>query len=522
MRFATPGTQNPAKPVLFHFSTPLTTTHSFVIIPAMPYPTHSPHAQQTAQQLFHAGVVQLEQGNDAAAQTHFAHAVRLQPDLGEAWANLAYLAERRRDLSTALMLYLRAQAAGVDAFELHLNLGALFNAQGQLEKAQKCYAQALERDPASSAAWSNLGALQLGLKQDAAAKASLEKALALDPTNAKARFNLSYLFLRQGDFEQGWQCLESRDWYAPLAQHFMAPRWCGEPLAGKTIIASYEAGHGDTIQFARYVSVLKKRGARRIDLLCQGALTRLMRSLDGVDTVIGLDEMVPRTGWDYWTPLLSIPYHVQTRTDSIPAQLPYLHPDAQLVAHWAALLPAGGVRIGLVWRGNPNFENDAERSLPSLQMLTPLWQVAQGKNGEKVHFVSLQKGTGMDDVARYADCCPLYDAGPALTDFADSAALVGCLDLVIAVDTAIAHLAGALGTPCWVLLPDYMTDWRWRSEGSHCSWYPDNMRLFRQTRRGQWHDTIAELAQALVAFVHANPGTAAASKMPTPLTEQNT
>jgi hypothetical protein len=306
---------------------------------------------------------------------------------------------------------------------------------------------------------------------------------------------LSYLLLRQGRVEAGWQCLEARDWYAALASRLSCPRWQGQSLAGVSLLITYEAGHGDMIQFCRYAKLLQMQGAVHISLLCHPALKTLLMTLDGVDVVIAFDECLPEFTWDFWTPLLSLPFYCQTRAETIPAEIPYLHADAALIAKWRVLLPNGKLRVGLVWKGTPNFENDAERSLASLDVLAPLGAVKQ------VSFISLQKGAGEAEAMRPPAGMTLLELGSQMTDFADAAAIVENLDLVICVDTAMAHLTAALGKPCWLLLPNYMTDWRWRSEGSASMWYPGVMRLFRQAEMGDWAPVIDELVMALQDWV---------------------
>ena len=461
----------------------------------MPDATNAHPHQEQAERLFHQGCVHLQAQDYAAAEACFEQALVLQPQMGEALANLAFLRERQGALEQATALYRQALAAGTDAFELHMNLGNLLLAQKCFDEAEQCYAEALARSPESSVAWSNLAVLYVGCKREPDALLCLQRALACDPSNAKARFNLAYLYLRQGQFEAGWQALEARDWYANFAAHFGFSRWAGEPLQGKSLLIACEAGHGDVIQFARYVPLVKAHGAARVGLVCHPALTELMHTLDGIDAVFDLSTDVPRSGWDYWTPLMSVAYHLKTRADSIPAHIPYLHPQAQRVAHWAALLPDTGTRIGLVWKGNPKFENDADRSLASVQLLAPLWQVPGAR------FVSLQKGEGEDEVALCQTVQPMLELGPRMDSFADAAAIVQSLDLVICVDTAMAHLAGALGTPCWVLLPDYMTDWRWRSAGHTSAWYPQQMRLFRQGANARWDEVVEAVVAALKDFV---------------------
>lgn len=186
---------------------------------------------------------------------------------------------------------------------------------------------------------------------------------------------------------------------------------------------------------------------------------------------------------------MRLPGLFDTRLDSIPAPIPYLKPQPELVRHWRERLPQQGLRVGLAWKGNPDFENDADRSLPSLMTLAPLAAVP-------AHFVSMQKGRGEAEALQPPVGMSLHAIGPQLSDFADTAAVIANLDLVISVDTAVAHLAGALGKPCWLLLPDYRCDWRWMTERSDSPWYP-SMRLFRQTPGGGWAPVIEQVAAAL-------------------------
>jgi hypothetical protein len=317
----------------------------------------------------------------------------------------------------------------------------------------------------------------------------------LNDSYRTARFNLSYLLLRQGRFEEGWYCLEARNWYTSLTAQLECARWQGESVAGKSILICFEAGLGDVIQFCRYAAVLKAQGAASITLICHPPLKALLAELEGVNTVIAFDEQIPSSGWDYWTPLLSIPYYCKTRLDNMPAQIPYLHAPNERIRRWAAQLPKDGLRVGLVWKGSTQFENDADRSLPSLGVLAPLGSVAN------VSFVSLQKGAGEEEAMNPPPGLGLTHIGSQLMDFADTAAVVANLDLVICVDTAVAHLAGAMGKACWVLLPDYKADWRWMADRTDSPWYPGTMRLFRQPKMGDWNSVVAGLVAALGQWV---------------------
>ena len=452
-------------------------------------------APTSAETLFFEGNRFMAAGDAARAEACFRAALQMAPDMAEVHANLAFLLDERGAAVEAEACYVRAIALNPDISQVHLNFGTLLASHKRFDEAEAAYTRAILLAPASPAGWSNLGGLYAGMKRDAEAEVCCRQAMALDVSYAKARFNLAYVLLRQGRFEEGWQCLESRDWYGALQAHLGCPRWRGESLQAKSLLIGFEAGHGDMIQFGRYAAVLKRQGAAHITLLCHPALKTLFVTLDGVDQVIAFDEAVPKTGWDCWTPLLSIPLYCQTRLDTIPASIPYVQAAAGRIEHWRAHLPAPGLRVGLVWKGNPRFENDADRSLPGLEVLLPLGRVAG------VHFISLQKGAGEDQAMHPPAGLPLLHLGSQIEDFADSAAIVASLDLVICVDTAIAHLAGALGKPCWVLLPAYKTDWRWLEGRNDSPWYPGVMRLFRQSAAGNWTGVVAEVQAALEQFV---------------------
>lgn len=443
--------------------------------------------------LFHAATERLNAGDAAQAQRLYRQALDAHPQLAEAHANLAYINELAGDAEQALAHYRQALALNPDLAQVLVNYGALLASQRCLDAAEAAYRRALLLDASLVSAWSNLGALLGAQGRDAEAEHSLRQALALDPQRRSARINLAYVLLRQGRWDEGWSHLEARDWYGALQGHLACPVWQGEALAGRSILVTFEAGHGDVIHFSRYVAWLKAAGAMRVDLLCHPGLCRVMTTLPGVDRVMALDAPWPADGWDYWVPLLSLPGRFQTRVDHLPATIPYLFADDAAVARWRERLPApdGALRVGLAWKGNPRFENDAQRSLPHLQLLRPLWDVPG------VRFVSLQKGAGEDAVAQEALHQPMAALGPELQDFADTAAVLCNLDLVITVDTALAHLAGALGTPCWVLLPAYLPDWRWLQQRTDSPWYPGVMRLFRQERAGDWAPTVAAVQAAL-------------------------
>jgi Flp pilus assembly protein TadD len=449
------------------------------------------HAEAEAR--FLAGVEFLERGDMESAERCFREALSFSDALAGAAANLGYILDQRGQQETAEAYLRRALELDPHCATAALNLGALLTTAERFKEAEAMCLKAVALRSESPRPWSNLGVLYAGLKREAEAEQCHRTAMALDAGNLAARFNLAYLLLRQGRYEEGWACLEARRWYAAFAARMPCPRWQGEPLAGKSLLIGYEAGHGDMIQFVRYAAVLRERQPRSIDLVCHPALTTLLAGQCGIDRVFGFDETIPDGNWDYWTPPLSIPYHCRTTLETIPARLPYLRAAPERIAAWQPRLPAGGPKVGLVWKGNPRFENDAHRSLPSLATLAPLGGVPG------IRFVGLQKGAGEDEALHPPAGLRMTSLGPQLADFTDTAAVVSQLDLVIAVDTAVAHLAGALGVPCWILLPDYQTDWRWLKERTDSPWYPGVVRLFRQTRMGEWGDVVARLSEALAA-----------------------
>ncbi|WP_301100826.1 glycosyltransferase family 9 protein [Propionivibrio sp.] len=443
----------------------------------------------------------MADGRMLLAEQCFRAAIGLWPDFAEAHANLGLLLDQCGLKVEAETHYLHSLACNPDEGQVHLNFAVLLAQQKRFDEADAAYRETIRLLPASAVAWSNLGVLQACRKQEVEAECSYRTAIALDANYKLAQFNFSYLLLRQGRFEEGWRCLEARNWYAPLEKRLACPRWRGESLQGKSLLIGFEAGHGDMIQFCRYAAVLKAQGAGEISLLCHPALKTLFATVAGVDTVIAFDEALPTSSWDFWTPPFSIPFYCQTRLDTIPASLPYLRADSSRREYWSALLlrdssPAE-VRVGLVWKGNPVFENDDQRSLPALDRLAPLGA------STGVRFFSLQKGAGEEEAAQPPAGLQLVNLGPQLADFADTAAVIENLDLVISVDTAVAHLTGALGKPCWLLLPDYKTDWRWLAERTDSPWYPGVMRLFRQPCMGDWTSVLDEVSCALRGFKRA-------------------
>ncbi|GGP24862.1 tetratricopeptide repeat protein [Silvimonas amylolytica] len=435
----------------------------------------------------------LELGNLPAAEAHYKMALAIAPDQAAIWANLALLQERKGEIADAVGSYSRALALQPTSTQIYLNLGVLLLNHKRFDDAELAFRQALELTPNSAQAWSSLGVLWACLKREDEAEACYRHALDIDPHYHRARFNLSYILMRQGRFEEGWAAREARS-DDPLGRYFQFPRWQGEEISGKSFLIGFEAGFGDMLHFCRYATLLKAQGANRVSLVCHPPLKTLLQRMPTLDDVYGYDEAVPQTGWDYWCPPMSLPLYLGTRLDNIPHHVPYLFADALKAAQWQDRLEGTGPRVGLVWQGNAAFENDKDRSIPALDLLSPVLMVPG------IQFVSLQKGPA--ESARLVEPVPtsLFAAGPELQSFDDTAALISNLDLIITVDTAVAHLAGAMGKPCWVLLPDFRPDWRWLTHRTDSPWYP-TFKLYWQTSAGDWQTLINAVVQDLQHWV---------------------
>jgi tetratricopeptide (TPR) repeat protein len=467
------------------------------------------------------GAAFLHQGKPGDAVACFRRALELKPEYVEALNNLGTVLKDLGKLDEAIACYHRVLALEPDYAEAHDNLGNALNDQGKPDEAVACFQRALELKPDYAEAHNNLGnalrdegkldqaaaryrrALQLkpdlveahnnlglvlqdqGKIDDAAA--CFRRALELEPDYAEAHVNRALAWLRCGDWLLGWPEYEWR-WrkkgFTP--RRFSQPWWDGESLAGKTILLHAEQGLGDTIQFIRYAPVVKQHGATVI-VECQKPLLGLLEGCPGVDQLVAQGDRLP--AFDVYAPLLSVPGILKTSLETVPAKVPYLLPKPAMVESWRSRLAEfDGFKIGIAWRGSPTFRGDRFRSIP-LRCFAPLAQVPG------VRWMSLQKGAGTGQLAEIRDFFPVTDLGSRLDDFMDTAAVLMNLDLVIACDTAVAHLAGALGADVWVALP-FAPDWRWLLDRSDSPWYP-TMRLFRQKKLGEWAGVFEAIHEAL-------------------------
>jgi tetratricopeptide (TPR) repeat protein len=375
------------------------------------------------------------------------------------------------------------------------NIGDALLRLGRFEEALPWLNESLQLRPDSAATISDTAVALAELRRFDEALASYRQALTIDPEYAIAGWNLALLQLLTGDFAAGWAGREAR-WKLPVLSDkypkLTQPIWLGaETGLGKTILVCSDEGLGDTIQFARYVPILAAQGARVI-LMVQDSLCPLLSGLTGVSQCLPLSAAT-LPAYDYHCPMTSLPLALGTRLDTIPAKSSYLPPqEASSVLQWEERLGAHSrLRIGLVWSGNPKHHNDRNRSIP-LRLLDHILNV-------DATFVSLQKDVRPGDKALLVERGSVIDLTDRLVNFAETAALISCLDLVIAVDTSVAHLAGALGCPTWILLP-YTPDWRWLLDRDDSPWYP-TVRLFRQNADRTYEHVMEQLRGALSMLI---------------------
>ncbi|MDN0085501.1 tetratricopeptide repeat protein [Crenobacter sp. SG2305] len=484
-----------------------------------------------AEAYYNRGNVRLALNQMQAARDDFASAVRLNPHYADALANLGELLARDGAFAEAFPLLRQAVVLQADRPEFHDSLGNALSGLSRHEEAIAAYRTALQLNPSQPDVLAHLGNalaecehydearqcfdlllqaqprhvqglnakayMLAALGQYDEAQVLLEQVLAIQPDFALAQFNLALLLLRQGDYAAGWHHYEARR-LDPVTRRrcalreFSQPEWQGEDLAGKTLLLHQEQGLGDTLQMLRYLPLLADRGARLV-LLVTPAVAALAASLGtSVEIVTNAEALPP---FDLHCPLMSLPLRLATTLDSIPAAQGYLSVDAERQQQWAEHLgPRRKPRIGLVWSGSRHHSNDRRRSLP-LSALADLLSL-----DAEFHSLQLDYRETPEAIAALG----IHDHAANLHSLADTAALIAQLDAVISVDTSVAHLAGALGKPCWLLLPAH-PDFRWGLAGDTSPWY-GSMTLFRQGDDRQWPPVVDALRRHAEDWLGSQPG----------------
>jgi tetratricopeptide (TPR) repeat protein len=494
--------------------------------------------QALADAHFVLGAWLYRRGRIAAAEQAYRRVLSLRPDDASALSNLGLVLNQAARPDEAEIVLARALEIDPGHRGALLHQGLLMWQRGRLAESEAAYRAALARDPDNALAWNNLGLLLKDMNRLPESEAACRRALALNqnlaevhnnlgnalwqlgrveqsidayrhalalrPDYQAARANLALPLLCLGDYESAWPLYEARHDPSLGAEGVARPpvpypQWQGESLVGKSVLVWPEQGLGDSLQFCRYVPMLKALGAARVSVACAPTQARLFETLPNVDRVIPLNGQGRIERHDYWCLMMSLPMRFGTTVATIPADVPYLHAQAEEVEAWRRRLPASpaaGLKVGLVWAGNPRADQassnaiDQRRSLDA-QSFVPLL----GTPG--VTFVSLQLGDSTrPQIARLPAALRPFDPMGDVRDFADTAAIVENLDLVITVDTSTAHLVGALGKPVWVL-SRYAACWRWFKGREDSPWYP-GARVFRQTQPDAWDDVLQRVRQALV------------------------
>ncbi|HVI50049.1 MAG TPA: tetratricopeptide repeat-containing glycosyltransferase family protein [Candidatus Sulfotelmatobacter sp.] len=441
-------------------------------------------------------VDKLQKRPDAAAE-HYRRALELRPAMAEGHLNLGTLLRDQGDYVGAEQAARRALEAMPGVVGGYLNLGNALSEQGRYAEAVEAYHRHLEQVPGDVANWVTLGANLAALGRRDEALAAHDRAVALAPDDGLQRFERSVTRLLFGDFAGGWADYECR-WSKPSLKaerpNLPGREWRGEDIGGKTLFVFGEQGYGDNIQFARYLPLLVERGAKVV-FCSEKTLSSLFEPMMGRG-IQWYDGDGPVPPYHYYVPLLSLPHHFGTLLETIPLPAPYLTPSQARRDAWreriAACKPGKNLKVGLVWTGRPVHGNDKERSL-SPDLLKPVL------DQRGICFFSLQKPSRPGHMEVLQSLGRVHDLSLQLEDFADTAAALENLDLLISVDTAVAHLAGALGRPAWVLIARH-PDWRWLRERDDSPWYP-SLRLYRQPTKRDWPSVIARLAEDLSKLV---------------------
>ncbi len=434
----------------------------------------------------------LELGKPGEAVEYLNKAISLKPDNAESYNNLGIAFLKLGKPDEAVEYHNKAISLKANFAEAHNNLGTALMEQCKFDAAIISHKKAIELKPDYAEAYNNLGAV---LKESGEPLEAIEKyklATELDPHYVQAHLNMAFALLLTENFRKGWQEYEWRlRVKGQTPKTTRKPMWNGSSLNGRSILVSTEQGLGDSIQFIRYIPMVKKQGGRVI-VECQQSLRRLFKNCDGIDEIKKItSDAESSIQFDVHVPLLSLPGIFDVTMDLIPSNGPYIKSDPVLISKWRTKLDYdNNFKIGIVWAGNPEHKNDSNRSC-SLKNFAHLTDI------RGLTLFSLQKGPASVESNNPPGDMKIINLTNELNDFAETAAVIDNLDLIISADTSVAHLAGAIGKPVWVLLP-FVPDWRWFLKRNDSPWYP-NMRLFRQHKPHDWQGVFEQVKKALIS-----------------------
>ena len=440
------------------------------------------------------GLVLQVQGKLDEAASHFRKAIELKPEYAAAHSNLGSVLQKQGNLEEAAKSFRLATELNPDHAEVHNNLGTFLQKQGKLDEAIERYKKAITLEPNHTKAHNNFGAaLQEQGKYDEAME-YYKRAISLNPDYAEAHMNRSFVLMLTENFEEGWPEYEWRlHTKDRISRTFKQPLWDGTPLDSRSILVHAEQGLGDTIQFVRYLPMVQATGGHVV-FECQKNLVRLLKNNEGFDEIIEKASANEKNShFDVQVPLLSLPGIFGTTLENIPSKVSYITVDPEPVKQWNARIEHNDdFKIGIVWAGSPHHTNDRNRSCK-------LEDFAQLAEIPGLSFYSVQKGPASAEVFNPPGGMKIINLADELNDFADTAAIIANLDLVISVDTAVVHLAGAIGKPVWNLLP-FAPEWRWQLNRADSPWYP-GMRLFRQSQPNDWTGVFEQVKKALISKI---------------------
>ena len=454
-----------------------------------------PNASEIHFQL--ANALKHQDKNEEAIASYL-KVIQIEPTHLQAYNNMAVAEHALGNFDDAIRHYQKALEIDSKWAEVYNNIGKAFKDMGLPENAEDCYRKAIELKPDFTEAYIELGNVFYAQCKIEDAVSNYDKALTICPEHSVAHWDRSVALLLNGNFEEGWQEFE---WRSKLAQNgtndTAIPEkiyWDGSRFDGKRLFIFSEQGLGDTLQFVRYLPKVKALGGTVI-LGTYKPLVPLLSGFNGVDKLVEISQHhFQAFEYDLFCPILSLPGIFKTTLKTIPRDVPYLDAPPQKVSNWRRQLDNDAFKVGIVWKGSPIHANDRNRSC-DLEPFLPLVSVPG------VRLYSLQKGPAIDDLKRIFPESQVKNIGPHLKDFSDTAGLLANLDLVISVDTAVVHLAGAMGLPVWTLLP-FAPDWRWQLNRKDTPWYP-SMQLFRQVQRGNWQTVFQQIMEKLHVQVNA-------------------
>ena len=450
---------------------------------------------------YNFGVICQESGDIERAAALWECAVALDPAMKDAHYNLGKAFSELKRLDQAENAYRHVLSLVPGDVQTLYNLGNLKFQQDDFNEAEDLFRRTTQVEPSWSDPWVNLGMTLSRKGRFADAEQCFCEALRLDPENAEAHWNRSITLLLNGNYTEGWQEYEWRfkrvEWKSFYPYCHQVPRWSGRPFQGQRLLVHDEQGLGDTLQFLRYLPMVKALGGTVI-FETKSKLLTLLKDVAGADAVVSRSpDGKLDVNYDLYIPLLSLPALYGTTLQTVPDRVPYLSAENALVRSWAEKLSSiSGLKVGICWQGNPAYGADRQRSVP-LKFFTPLARI------ENVQLISLQKIHGLEQLAAMPSDIAIIDLSRELDEntgvFMDTAAVMQNLDLIITSDTAIPHLVGALGVPVWLLLP-HIPDWRWGLSGENYPWYP-TMRVFRQNTPGNWEGLFTKVCDAIKQYI---------------------